>query len=80
MQDPVDRLVERNADRDVRLDQAKGVVVGKVSDVVGRSGEVVVNADDLMPVAEEAVAEMRAEKPRDARNDNFHAIVLRPIE
>jgi hypothetical protein len=48
--------------------------------VIGGSREVVVDADDVMPVAEESVAEVRTEEPRGAGDDDLHAIALRPIE
>ena len=39
----------------------------QVRDVVGRAGDEVVDADDVVPVGEEALAEMRADETRPRR-------------
>src|SRR5262245_48409903 len=54
-------------------DELKPGVAGQVREVGGIAGEVVVDADDLVALAQQFVAEMRAEKPRRPGYEEAHA-------
>jgi len=80
VQHAVNGCVDRNPVRDVGLDQPKTVVVGKSIDVAQGPSHQVVDADHFVAVAEESLAQMRAEEPGGAGNENSHDTVGRPIE
>ncbi len=70
MEDVVDPAGIKEIFRDVLLDEAEVLVAGKMRDVVGVAGDEIVERDDIVPLREEAVAQMRAEKPRAARHQS----------
>jgi len=43
-----------------------------VGDVFGEAGRQIVEADDLVPFAEEPLAQVRADEPGSARDDDAH--------
>ena len=62
MQDRIDRAVQVERLADVVLDGLERLVVAKVSNVPGRAGHEVVDADDRPPVGEQPLAEVRPEE------------------
>jgi hypothetical protein len=86
----VQHVVERPAHHDVVGDvvlDEEEAGVADVGDVVGRTGEEVVHADDLAPVGEQEIAEMGANEAGPAGHEDAHrpdpqpaSTGLRPIE
>ena len=51
-------------------------IAHKVGNVVRATGDEIVHPDNLMPVSNQTVGEMRAEKSGCASNKNTHKIIL----
>ena len=66
MEHVVDRPVDRDRLGDVVLDEAEARPFEQVGDVPAVAGQQVVDADDLVPLGEEPLAEVGADKPRPA--------------
>ncbi len=72
MEDRVHRPVEVDVLRDVVEDEAELPVSGEVRDVAHVARHEVVEADDVVPLGEEAVREVAAEEARGSRDDDAH--------
>ena len=55
--------------RHIVLDETKTLVARQMSNVVGLAGDQVIDSDNAMPFGEEAIAQMRPEKPSAAGHD-----------
>jgi hypothetical protein len=60
--------------------ELKAIVASEMRDVVRAAGDEVIQTDDRMAVAEEAIREMRAEESSGSSYENSHAAPPRPIE
>jgi hypothetical protein len=56
----------------VVFDKEKAIVAGQVSDVADAAGAKVVHGDDLMALAQEAVAKMRTNKACSTSDQDAH--------
>ena len=74
MEDPV-HLDEQGVD-DVVADELEIGVGEEMPDVVLAAGEEIVDADDVVALAEEALAEMAAQKSRAARDQDASSCSL----
>src|SRR5206468_7760357 len=78
VQDRVERSLDVDVLRDVLMDERKAPLWKQVGDVVGVPGDDVVDAEHLVPVGEESLAQMRADESRPARDhhlgDGFYPI------
>ena len=54
----------------------EALVAAQVLDVGGRAGDEVIDADDLVPVGQEALAQVRADEARAAGDDCSHDELL----
>ncbi len=72
--DLVDLDIER--ERHVVAQHLEELVVEQVHDIVARAGEVIVDAQHVMPIGQQPLAQMRAEKPSAARDQNPFAETL----
>src|SRR5439155_22786079 len=69
VKDEVDRLLDEPGLREVVVDEDEVGAVLDVLDVLQRAGVEVVDADDAVPLAQEVVAEVRAQESRSTRYD-----------
>src|SRR5271166_4347682 len=69
MEHVLHRAVDLHRLGDVVLQKPEAGVIGQMIDVPPRSRQQIVDADDLMPLGEEALAEMRANKAGSSSND-----------
>src|SRR5208282_2482175 len=71
MEHVLHRAVDLHRLGDVVPQKPEVGVVGQMIDVPPRSRQQIVDADDLMPLGEEALAEMRADKAGSSSDDGF---------
>src|SRR5271157_5446801 len=69
MEHVLHRAVDLHRLGDVVLQKPEAGVVGQMIDVPPRSCQQIVEADDLMPLGEKALAEMRANEAGSSRDD-----------
>ena len=69
MEDVIDLVRDEKILRDVLLDEAEILVAGEVLDVGEVSGDQVIDRDHPMAFREQAVGQVRAEKPGAAGDD-----------
>jgi hypothetical protein len=70
MQHAVNGRVDGDPIRDIGFDEPKPVIVGELIDVLQRTSDQVVDADDFVAVAEEPFAKMRPKKPAAPSDEN----------
>ncbi len=73
VKDVVHRPVDLDRLRDIVLQEPEVAVAGQVTDIPSASRQQIVNTDDLMPLGEKALAEMRADKPGPSSDDGSQA-------
>src|SRR6185437_8564490 len=79
VQHAVERAGHVRVRRDVVADELERRLADEVRDVVRVPGDEVVETHHLVSVGQKAVAQVRAEEPRSARDEDSHART-RPIE
>ena len=78
MEHSIQRSLHARVRRDVVFHQREAFIPRQVREDVAMAGDKVVEPHDGMPVGEKAVAEMRSEETRRARDEYSHALP-RPI-
>ena len=79
MQNAIQRARDVRVRRDVVLDKLELLVARQMRNVVGMSGDEVVEANHCVPFPEESIAEVGSEKPTRAGDQDSHA-AGRPME
>jgi hypothetical protein len=69
VQDGIHRAIDVKRFADIVLQRFEIAVAAKVSDIAGRSGDEVVDAEDLPAIAEQPLAEVGAEEARATGDD-----------
>ena len=73
MHDGIQRAGDVEIITDIVFDEGEPRVSQQVCHVIHGAGHKIIHADDLMPHADQSLAEMAAQKPCPTRNQNAHA-------
>jgi hypothetical protein len=68
--------VEENKFRDVLLDELEIWIAAQMRNIVHRTGDEIVNADDFVPAGNEQIREMRAKKAGGTGHDGDGLFLL----
>ena len=80
MKDALQRTGDIRVLGDVVANELKAVVADEVSDIVGASRNEIVEANNGVPLVQEAIAKVGTEETGRPRYENSHIVPPRPIE
>ena len=80
MQYAVESAVDVRVGGDVVAQETEAVVPHQVRDILRMARDEVVEADDVVALGKEAVAEVRSEKTGRAGDEDSHVLPPRPID